>query len=452
MEPTGDERAFGALLRHYRRAAGLSQEALAERAGLTAQAISALERGVRQAPYRDTVQALCAALDLAPDDRTALGAAVLRRRGPLPTKAPPADGTAPPPSTGLPTPPDPLLGRDEAVAELVALLADADTRLVTLTGPGGVGKTRLALAAARAMAHRPPGPACFVPLAPLRDPHLVAPAIAEALGLRDAGDADWAEAVRAHLAARPQLLVLDNLEHLAPAAALLADLLAACPRLTILATSRAPLHLRGERPYPVPTLPTPDPARLPPLDLLARTPAIAIFVQRARVAVPGFALSAANAAAIAGICRRLDGLPLALELAAPCDTTRRAGRWRPGRSCARGIARRASCAGSRGRATGTGVPACGSRGRDGVGPPPGSLPVAGAARTTPVSARVSPPDRYSAALGWRTSPADRGRAPGAAAPAAGRCDTTPPWPWRLLPCARHRRPTAPRRCPPRPCR
>ena len=309
MEPTGDERAFGALLRHYRRAAGLSQEALAERAGLTAQAISALERGVRQAPYRDTVQALCAALALTPDDRTALGAAVRRRRGPLPAKTPVADGTGTPAHTALPIPPDPLLGRDEAVAELVALLASADTRLVTLTGPGGVGKTRLALAAARAAAHRAPGPACFVPLAPLRDPHLVAPAIAEALGLRDAGTADWADAVRAHLAARPQLLVLDNLEHLAPAAALLTDLLAACPRLTILATSRAPLHLRGERPYPVPTLPTPDPDRLPPLDILAHTPAIALFVQRARVAVPGFALCAANAVAIAGICRSRSNWP-----------------------------------------------------------------------------------------------------------------------------------------------
>lgn len=306
---TRDEWTFGALLRRYRRAVGLSQEALAERAGLSTQAISALERGVRQAPYHDTVRALCAALDLGSADRTALEATIARHRGPATTLAATPDASAVP---GLPTSLDALLGRDDAVAALAAALG-AGERLITLTGPGGVGKTRLAVAVA---AQFVAGTVCFVSLASLRDPGLVASAIAEALGLRETGESEWAAVVRAALADRHLLLVLDNFEHLMPAASLLAELLVACPHVVILATSRAPLHLRGERPYAVAPLTTPEPDRLPALATLARVPAVALFVRQARAAVPGFALSAANATAVAAICRRLDGLPLALELAA----------------------------------------------------------------------------------------------------------------------------------------
>jgi len=313
---TGDKQTFGALLRHYRRASGLSQEALAERAGLTAQAISALERGMRQAPYRDTVRMLCDALDLATTERVAFEASVARRRGPATTLAPNPTFVTEQHWPGLPVPPDPLLGRDEAVEALADLLIDG-ARLVTLTGPGGVGKTRLGLATARAVAaHFADGAVCFVPLAPMRDYGLVPSAIVSALGVRAAAGQGPIEALRVHLADRHQLLVLDNFEHVAPAAPLLATLLTACPRLAILATSRAPLHLKGEQIYAVAPLTTPDPATLPVLDVLARSPAVALFVRQAQIAVPGFALSAANAAAIAAICRRLDGLPLAIELAA----------------------------------------------------------------------------------------------------------------------------------------
>jgi len=313
---TGGQEDFGALLRRYRRAVGLSQEALAERAGLTAQAISALERGVRLAPYRDTVRMLGDALGLDPAERAAFEASVARRRGPATTLAP----TAPPVTEqrwpGLPIPPDPLLGRDEAVAALADLLIGG-ARLITLTGPGGVGKTRLGLATARAVAtHFADGAVCFVPLASLRDHRLVPSAIVGALGLREAAGDGPLEALRVHLADRLLLLVLDNFEHVAPAAPLLAEFLAACPRLAILATSRAPLHLQGERRYTVPPLVTPDPATLPTLDALARSPAVALFVRQGQAAVPGFALSEANATTIAAICRRLDGLPLAIELAA----------------------------------------------------------------------------------------------------------------------------------------
>jgi len=312
----GDKETFGALLRRYRRATGLSQEALAERAGLTAQAISALERGVRQAPYRDTVRMLGDALDLAPAARDAFEASVARRRGPAPSLAPAGPPAAARRWPGVPIPPESLLGRDEAVAALAQLLTGG-TRLITLTGPGGVGKTRLGLATARAVAaHFAEGAVCFVPLAPLRDHGLVPSAIVGALGLREAAGDGPLAALRAHLADRHQLLVLDNFEHVAPAAPLLAELLAACPRLAILATSRAPLHVQGERRYAVPPLVTPDPATLPTVDALAHSPAVALFVRQAQAVAPGFTLHGANAVAVAAICRRLDGLPLAIELAA----------------------------------------------------------------------------------------------------------------------------------------
>lgn len=316
MGAMGDRQAFGALLRRYRHAVGLSQEALAERAGLTAQAISALERGVRQAPYRDTVQMLGDALGLDPAERAAFEASVARRRGPATTLAPAAHPATEQHWPGVPIPPEPLLGRDEAVAALTDLLTRG-ARLVTLTGPGGVGKTRLGLATARAVAaHFADGAVCFVPLAPLRDHNLVPSAIVGVLGLREAAGDGPLETLRVHLADRQQLLVLDNFEHVAPAAPLLAELLAACPRLAILTTSRAPLHLQGEQLYAVPPLVTPDPATLPLFDAFARSPAVALFVRQGQATVPGFALSEANAVAVAAICRRLDGLPLAIELAA----------------------------------------------------------------------------------------------------------------------------------------
>jgi predicted ATPase len=187
---------------------------------------------------------------------------------------------------------------------------------LTLTGPGGVGKTRLALAIADDAAPSFADGVAFVDLAPLRDPALVLPAVAQRLGVREGGGLALADAVATFLKPRRVLLLLDNVEHLLAAAPGVATLLAACPALQVLATSRAPLRLLGEQLLPVPPLALPDPAAPPALADLAVTEAVTLFVQRARAVAPGFALSEANAAAVAEVCARLDGLPLALELAA----------------------------------------------------------------------------------------------------------------------------------------
>ncbi|HEX5503500.1 MAG TPA: protein kinase [Thermomicrobiales bacterium] len=228
----------------------------------------------------------------------------------------PAPRPAEPRAQALPAQPGPLLGRAGELAALGALLAQPDARLVTLTGPGGVGKTRLALAAAEARGGDFPAGVAFVALAPLADPDLVLPTIARVLGLRERPGTALAERLAEYLVDQQMLLVLDNVEHLLPAAPGLADLLAACPGPTLLVTSRAELRLRWERVFPVPPLALPAPGASPSPDELASYAAVRLFVERARAARPGFALTDDNAAAVAAICRRLDGLPLALELAA----------------------------------------------------------------------------------------------------------------------------------------
>ncbi|CAA9576383.1 MAG: Transcriptional regulator, AfsR family, partial [uncultured Thermomicrobiales bacterium] len=214
----------------------------------------------------------------------------------------------------LPMQPTPFLGREREVAEVTGLLRRGEARLLTLAGPGGVGKTHLALAAAAELLDAFPDGAWFVDLAPLADPALVPTAVATALGLREAGGRPPADAAANHLRDKAALLVLDNWEHLLGAAPFVADLLAACPRLAVLATSRAPLRLRGEREHPVGPLALADPAA--DAAALAGSEAVALFVERARAVKPGFALDETNAVAVAGIVRRLDGLPLAIELAA----------------------------------------------------------------------------------------------------------------------------------------
>ncbi|HEY7034678.1 MAG TPA: tetratricopeptide repeat protein [Thermomicrobiales bacterium] len=216
------------------------------------------------------------------------------------------------PSTAVLTP---LAGREREVAELLALIRRPAMRLVTVSGPGGVGKTRLALQVAEASAGDFAGGVAFVRLDPIRDPALVVATIARALGLREAGSESWFERLTAYLRGRDQLLVLDNFEQIIEAAPVVSDLLAVCPGLTILVTSREVLRLTGEGDFP-----------LSPLDLPAvgdasiaaieQTGAVTLFVQRARAANPGFRLTPEVAPVVAEICRRLDGLPLAVELAA----------------------------------------------------------------------------------------------------------------------------------------
>ena len=331
-------------LRALRERAGLTQEELAERAGLTPHAISALERGVRTRPYPHTVRSIATALGLDAADRAALVSAVPAR-----TAAPrngqatservdaererPAGGETLQPQP-LPVPLTTLLGREDDIAELAELLTSSPARLVTLTGLGGVGKTRLSLAAAEAVRSHFRDGVAWVPLAALSEPDFVVPSIGRSVGLAHAEGLDPEEVVLHALRERHLLLVLDNLEHLLPASRALARLLEGCPHVVILASSRAPLRVRGEhehvvRPLALPVADTNTDGTTPEgttpgstasdrttTEAVAASPAAALFVARAQAVRPSFELTPTNARAVAELCTQLAGIPLALELAA----------------------------------------------------------------------------------------------------------------------------------------
>ena len=216
----------------------------------------------------------------------------------------------------VPVPRTPLVGRQREMATARSLLLDSRVPLLTLTGPGGVGKTRLALQIATESRERFADGAWFVSLAPLRDPRLIATAIAETLGLTGASELRPSDRVIASLGEREALLILDSVEHLLPSIPVIADLLTSCHSLQILATSRAPLRISGEHELPVPQLALPPLHALPSAGELSQIESVALFVLRAAAANPEFTLTEANAAAVADICVQLDGLPLAIELAA----------------------------------------------------------------------------------------------------------------------------------------
>jgi predicted ATPase/DNA-binding XRE family transcriptional regulator len=305
---------FGALLQRFRLAVGLSREALAERAGLSATGIGALERGQRRAPHADTVRRLSEALGLDPDNAAALATAVVRHRppAPAPTGLPASLTTG---SGTLIAPLTPLIGRGWDLAVVCGLLRAGDKRLVTLTGTPGVGKTRLALEVVEQLARDFPQPVVLVDLAQIREPREVLDAIAERLGMQRDGGQALERLVRA-LQGRSLLMLLDNFEQVTSAARDLPVLLAGAPGLRLLVTSRRPLGLRSEHVYAVPPLEVPDLEHLLPLNELAQVAAVRLFLESARAVMPTVELTEENARAVAELCVRLDGLPLAIILAA----------------------------------------------------------------------------------------------------------------------------------------
>jgi predicted ATPase/DNA-binding CsgD family transcriptional regulator/DNA-binding XRE family transcriptional regulator len=302
----GPRPSLGARVRQFRLRLGLSQDDLARRAGVGVATLAALERGRRERPHPRTLKRLADALGLTGAERLAL-------IGGSPTRIP-ASSPHHVSVNELGTKLSPLVGRQEALSEVLALLQTA--RLVTLTGPGGIGKTRLALAVADASHRRHPQSLWPVFLGPIGEPALVAQTVAGAVGAPERRRGSPLTSVIEALHDRHGMLLLDNCEHLVQACAELVEiLLTQCPLLTIIATSREPLRVRGEVRWGVPALGLPArPA--PPADQLATYEAVRFFVERAVASRPQFRLTDANAAAVAEVCWKLDGIPLALELAA----------------------------------------------------------------------------------------------------------------------------------------
>jgi len=306
---------FATQLRRLRRERGLTQEELAERAGLSVGAISYLERGLTQVPHKDTVQLLALALDLSPSEAAALAEAARGARGGAPLD--PVSPSAAMAGGQLPIVLTPLIGREREVMALSQLLARESVRLLTLTGPAGVGKTRLAVDTAQRVRDEQIYEIAFVDLIPVQQPDGVLAAIAQALGVRERGNRPLYEELSVALASRRLLLVLDNFEQVLPAARALVQLLGACPLVKAFVTSREPLRVRGEYEFAVQPLEVPSPQHASTPQSVEQFSAIALFVERACAARPDFALTTTEQAQlVATICAQLDGLPLAIELAA----------------------------------------------------------------------------------------------------------------------------------------
>jgi non-specific serine/threonine protein kinase len=343
MSVPREEATFRSLLREHRLAAGLTQEALSERSGVSARTIQEVEAGHTH-PRQSTVRDLARALGLSGADRDDLLRLGLTRPRQRITATPAADAArqvvpdvapAPEPApeesaressllvlprprtTNVPWPVSDLLGREVELGVIRGLLTTDRRRMVTLTGMGGSGKTRLAVEAAHELLDAFVDGVWFVELASVSVAALVPRVVAAALGVRDVQDMSILDALLGALRRRHLLLVLDNCEHLIDACARLAErLLASCPDLAILATSREPLRIAGEYRRSLRPLDVPDPNVSAPVEALGTIASVRLFVERARAIDPEFALTEWNADPIARICSQLDGIPLALELAA----------------------------------------------------------------------------------------------------------------------------------------
>jgi predicted ATPase/DNA-binding SARP family transcriptional activator len=280
------------------------------------------ERARALEQYRALVEVLREGLGTVPGPETRALYEELRRGE---REGPPDAGSPfepPPPETSAVGPnnlslqPTPLVGRERETEQISGLLRGEKARLLTLTGPGGTGKTRVALAAgADLLGHFDDG-VFFVALAAVRDPELVPSAIAGSLGIKESAESSLMETIKNYLRHKRLLLILDNFEQVLEGTPLVRELVGTCPGLTVLVTSRIPLSVYGEHEYAVPPLAVPDPKSLPPLEDLARYEAVRLFVVRAKAVKADFAMTDENASAVAEICARLDGLPLAIELAA----------------------------------------------------------------------------------------------------------------------------------------
>jgi len=298
---------FGALLKHYRRAANLTQEGLAERAGISARSISDLERGLSRMPHPDTVHFLAQALSLSETQRAEfLGTAHTQYATPgSPLELPP-----------LPAMLSPVIAREREEAALCHLLQRDTLRFLTLTGPAGVGKTRLALQVAQtAQAYFTDG-VMFVSLEAIREAQLVLPAIVQALGLQEKSQPDALHTLVAALQNRHLLLILDNCEQILEAAGPLVELLTRCLFLKMLTTSRTRWHVRGEQVFPLAPLSVPDLTLPEQPEMFEHYGSVALFLHCVRAIQPDFYLTASQVPVVAELCVRLDGLPLAIELAA----------------------------------------------------------------------------------------------------------------------------------------
>lgn len=312
------------MIKRRRAVVGLTQEALAEKSGLSVRAVRGLETGEGHQPRPETIGFLAKALEVSGRERDVFEAAA----GLVPHTTPTNHNSGPtlpdidsyeqlPVGQHLLEPPTPLVGRERVLAEATALLRREDVRLLTLTGPGGVGKTRAGLKIVRELEPEYADGVVNVALAGIEDPGLVALAISQALGLRETDDRRPAERLIERLADKELLLFLDNFEQVLEAETLVMELISNCPGLEVVITSRSALSARCEQKLAVPLLEMPGTGDDEPTAAeISPYPAVALFVQRSRSVDPNFSLTDENAPAVAKICRRLDGLPLAIELAA----------------------------------------------------------------------------------------------------------------------------------------